>query len=86
MADQPAPNRPIDFVDVALVIGGIAVVVGILFILAFQTVPKDNMIVFTAFVSFVTGAWVGPIIGNRFGSSKGSEDKTAALVDLANKQ
>ena len=79
----PTATKPVEFVDLLIAVAGIVIFISVVLILAFVEIPKDNMQLFTVVVSFISGAWLGTVITNRFGSSKGSDEKTAALTDIA---
>ena len=85
MADAPPPSRPVEFVDLVLAIMGVGLIPLIIGLLAFVTIPKDNMPLLASVVSFVTGVMVGTVINNRFGSSKSSDQKTDTLSAIATK-
>lgn len=52
-------------------------------VLAFVSIPKENMELFTALSAGVIGSGVGAWIGYRWGSSKGSAGKDATIAAMA---
>lgn len=82
MADDA---KPVEFIDIVLVCAGVAMVPGIILILAFANIPDKNMPVLAGLIGFVSGTWLGAVINNRFGSSKGSATKDGVIADIAKK-
>lgn len=71
--------------DAAVVLSLIVLLGGVLLILAFVQIPKDNLTLFGSIGSGVVGAGIAAYIGYRWGSSKGSQAKDDAIATLTNK-
>lgn len=85
MADQPTvtPMRPDSYVDVLLASAIVVWVSGIILVLSFVTIPKDNMPLFAALASGGVLGTLGTLIGYRWGGSKASDQKTDTISAIA---
>lgn len=72
-------REPITF-DQAFAMVLLLLLGGVLAVLAFHTIPKDNMTPFVAISTGVIGAGVGTYIGFVWGSAKKVTDTPAALA------
>lgn len=62
-------------------IGVLLLMAGCLVAVVFVPIPKEQLNLFTALASGVIGSGLGAIVGYLFGSSLGSKNKDAALLN-----
>ena len=74
-----------NLISLILVIAAVALTTLIIIGLFFINVPSDNKDMVNIIVGIVIGGAFATLYNWRFGSSKGSADKTAAMTDTAKK-
>lgn len=76
---------PMGFIPTFLVISVVVMLIGVILIVGFHEIPKDNVELFTSLASGGIGSAFGAIMGFIFGSSQGSKNKDDTINAVAAK-